>query len=465
VKFSCPYGRLDAVHASVDFVGSPPHHSLLLQSIHDSGYVPRSDSEELGHVGLARAPPVHHEVQSEVVQGEEPQGPLSASGRERTRQDPSHEPKRLFDEFLAIGTTLRHGGTHRRICQEPIVQYNLLDNYLLDMHIVVARIATVKAAVLHALGETPRYEDFPDPQPGSGEVVVKPRAVAVDNAIRVMVAGSHFASRQFLSELPGVVGFGGIGQLADGRLVGFGGVRPPYGTMAETAVVPEGSYHLVPDGVDPDQAAAIPSSTMTSLVPLRWGSKLNLDDTVLVHGATGFAGRLAVQVAKLLGVKRVVGTGRDPAGLAGLASLGADGVVDLGQPDSAVLESLARESGSQGYGVILDYLWGHPTEIILRALSPKRLAPVKKDIRLIQIGESAGPIVSLRADAVRTSGLQIQGATAAFPAEAMGEAIAQVWEWMKAGKLTAEIERIPLPKVEQAWKRTELHGKRVVLTI
>jgi len=323
----------------------------------------------------------------------------------------------------------------------------------------------MKAAVLHALGETPRYEDFPDPEPGAGEVVVKPRAVAVDNAIRVMVTGSHFASRQFLSKLPGVVGFGGIGQLEDGRLVGFGGVRPPYGTMAETAVVPEGAYHLVPDGVDPDEAAAVPSSTMTSLVPLRWGPKLNLDETVLVNGATGFAGRLAVQVAKLLGVKRVVGTGRDPAGLVNLSNLGADGVVDLGQPDAAVLKSLARESGSEGYSVILDYLWGHPTEIILQALSPHRLAPVKKDIRLVQIGESAGPAVSLRADAIRTSGVQVHGATSAFPLEAMGEAIVQVWEWMKAGKLTAEIERVPLPKVEQAWKRTDLHGKRVVLTI
>ena len=328
-----------------------------------------------------------------------------------------------------------------------------------------ARSATVKAAVLHALGETPRYEDFPDPQPGPGEVVVKPRAVAVDNAIRVMVAGSHFASRQFLSKLPGVVGFGGIGQLEDGRLVGFGGVRPPYGAMAERAVVPEGTYHLVPEGIDPEQAAAVPSSTMTALVPLRWGPKLNLDETVLVNGATGFAGRLAVQVAKLLGVKRVVGTGRDPAGLAGLANLGVDGVVDLGQPDSVVLDSLARESGSQGFGVILDYLWGRPTELILLALSPKRLAPVQKDIRLVQIGESAGPAVSLRADAIRTSGLQIQGATTAFPSEAVGEAIAQVWDWMKAGKLSAAIERVPLPNVARAWKRTDLHGKRVVLTI
>src|SRR5215207_2978095 len=104
----------------------------------------------------------------------------------------------------------------------------------------------MKAAVLHNFGEAPRYEDFPDPIAGEGELLVHVKAVALENVDKVMAAGSHFASRQFLSQLPAIVGFDGIGMLDDGRMVGFGGVKSPYGAMAESTLIPEGYYVPVP---------------------------------------------------------------------------------------------------------------------------------------------------------------------------------------------------------------------------
>jgi NADPH2:quinone reductase len=169
----------------------------------------------------------------------------------------------------------------------------------------------MKAAVLHKFGEIPQFEDFPDPSPNDGQILVHVKAVALENVDKVMAEGSHFASKQFLSTLPAIVGFDGIGMLKDGHLVGFGGVKAPYGAMAEKTVIPEGYYVPVPEGVDAVIAAALPASALTSLFPLRWGAKLQPGETVLINGSTGVSGKLAVQIAKILGAGRVIGTGRN----------------------------------------------------------------------------------------------------------------------------------------------------------
>jgi NADPH:quinone reductase-like Zn-dependent oxidoreductase len=188
----------------------------------------------------------------------------------------------------------------------------------------------MKAAVLHHFGSIPRYEDFPDPTPEKDEILVQVKAVALENVDKAMAKGTHYASRQFLPKLPAIVGSDGIAMRDDGQLVGFGGLRPPYGTMAEKAVFPK-MYHVpIPDGVDAATAATVPGSTLTSLFPLKWGAKLQPDETVLINGATGFTGKLAVQVARLLGAKRVIGTGRNAVALEELHDLGADAVIDLG---------------------------------------------------------------------------------------------------------------------------------------
>jgi NADPH2:quinone reductase len=293
--------------------------------------------------------------------------------------------------------------------------------------------------------------------------VIHVKAVALENIDRAMAKGTHFSTRQFLPQLPAVPGSDGIGMTAEGKLIGFGGMRPPYGSMAERAAIPAAYQVPIPDGVDAVTAASMPSSTLTALFPLKWGAKLQPGETVLVNGATGFAGRLAVQVAKLLGAGRIVGTGRDAAALHTLHTLGVDSVIDLKQSPDRLATAFKDSAGETGYDVILDFLWSRPTETLIKTLVPDKLAFARGRTRLIQIGEMAGSAITLSADALRTSGLEITGAGAGLTPEAIGEGTAQVWEWIKAGKLQAEIEVVALKDVERAWGRADLHGKRIVL--
>jgi NADPH:quinone reductase-like Zn-dependent oxidoreductase len=319
----------------------------------------------------------------------------------------------------------------------------------------------MKAAVLHNFGETPKYEDLPDPTPGEGQILVHVKAVALENVDKVMAEGSHFASKQFLSTLPAIVGFDGIGMLEDGSLVGFGGVKAPYGAIAEKTVIPQGYHVPVPEGVDAVTAAALPASALTSLFPLKWGAKLQEGETVLINGATGVSGKFAVQIAKLLGAGRVVGTGQNEESMKQVREFGADAVLDLKQPDEKLMEDFKREAG-EGYDVILDFLWGHPTDVLIKTLVPSELR-MSKPVRLVQIGEKAGTTISLSADSLRTSGLQIFGGAAGITPEAIGESTNQVWEWLKANKLQMDIERVPLKDIESVWKRTDFQGKRLVI--
>jgi NADPH:quinone reductase-like Zn-dependent oxidoreductase len=308
----------------------------------------------------------------------------------------------------------------------------------------------MKAAVLHRFGKSPRYEDFADPTAGQDEIVIQVKAIALENIDRAMAQGTHFSTRQFLPKLPAIPGSDGIGQTEDGRLIGFGGMRPPYGSMAERAAMPAAYQIPIPDGVDAVTAASVPSSTLTALFPLKWGAKLQPGETVLINGATGFAGRLALQVAKLLGAGRIVGTGRDAAALRSLHALGADDVVDLKQSTDRLATAFKDAAGETGYNVILDFLWGRPTATLLKTLVPEKLAFARGRTRLVQIGEAAGSTITLPADALRTSGLEITGGGGGLTPEAVGEGTTQVWEWITAGNLQAEIEIVPLKDVERA---------------
>lgn len=321
----------------------------------------------------------------------------------------------------------------------------------------------MKAAVIHAFGSTPAYEDFPDPVAAEGDVMVKVMAVTLENYDRLTARGAHYASRHTFPHFPAVVGHLGVGTLPDGKLVAFGGTKPPYGTMAERAVVPKArAAYLapVPEGVAPEVAAALPSSAMTSLLPLRWGVKLEPGQSVLIQGATGVAGKLAVRIARLLGAGRIVATGRDTAGLAALAGLGADAIIGLKATDADVRQAFAREAGA-GYDIILDYLWGHPTELMLQALTPTEAAFATHRTRYVQIGAAAGAEITLNAEALRTSGLELGGASG-IPPTALREALEQIWTWVLENKLACDIETMPLRDIAQAWTR-HLPGKRIVL--
>jgi NADPH2:quinone reductase len=234
--------------------------------------------------------------------------------------------------------------------------------------------------------------------------------------------------------------------------------------MAERTVVPKAFCLPVPDAVDDLTAAALPNPAMSAWLALLWRARLEPGETVLILGATGVAGRLAVQVARHLGAGRIVGAGRNTEALEALAGLGADATIRLDGSDSEVEEAFAREAGDGSYDVVLDYLWGGPTEALVAALTGHDVMAESTRTRLIQIGEMAGPILKLPAATLRSSGLEIMGSGGgSIPPAVIVEAFPRLWELAAKGELSIDAEPVPLPDVERAWQRSNLGGRRLVL--
>jgi NADPH:quinone reductase-like Zn-dependent oxidoreductase len=318
----------------------------------------------------------------------------------------------------------------------------------------------MKAAVISKFDAIPRYEEFADPVPGEGELLVKVKAVVLENFEKFVVGGQHYSSKNMYPRFPSVVGHRGIGETQDGKLVGFFMMHPPYGSFAEMAVIK--NFVPVPEGIEAAEAAAIPPSALTSYLPLKYSAKLEKGETVLINGATGVSGRIAIQVAKLMGAGRIIGTGRNEKSLKLLESLGADTVIDVKQPDEKLLEDFQTGKGEKGYDIVIDFLWGHPAEILLKSFVPKDLGLPARRVRYIHIGAMAGAGSLITGEMLRTSGLVLSG-LGHVTKEEISAGTNQVWEWIKEEKLQMDIEKVPLAEIEKAWLRNNLEGKRLVI--
>lgn len=318
----------------------------------------------------------------------------------------------------------------------------------------------MKAAVINGFGEVPQYTDFPDPVPAEGEVLIDVKACVLENFDKGTASGKHYSSKTLFPHFPAIVGKGGVGLTPDGKLVGFGSLKPPYGGYTEKAAA---SYIVpIPDGIDPASAAAIPPATLTSLLSLKYSAKLQPGETVLINGATGVSGRIAIQVAKLLGAGKVIATGRNESSLQLLPKLGADSIIDLKQPDGQLAKAFADAIGENGIDAVVDFIWGHPAEVLIGTLIPKEAGFAKRRVRYLQIGEKAGSHISLPGSALRTSGLELMG-IGKISQEVLQQEMRNVWNWIAENKLYMEIEKVPLAGIATAWQRVDLEGKRLVI--
>jgi NADPH:quinone reductase-like Zn-dependent oxidoreductase len=319
------------------------------------------------------------------------------------------------------------------------------------------------AAVLHTLGKPPRYQQFPEPVPGSDEAIVEVRAAALKPVDKQMASGSHYASP---AQLPVVCGIDGVGCLPDGSRVFFAGPRRPYGAMTERTVVHSARCWPVPDSVDNITAAALVNPGMSAWLSLSWRAKLTQGETVLILGATGTTGKLAVQISKLLGAGRVIAAGRNEQVLNSLRGLGADATIPITEPEKELASAFAREAGDSGFHVIIDYLWGRPTEALLAAITSVDFAPSHSGrTRLVQVGESAGPTISLAAAALRSSALEILGAgSGSLPSlDIIRDIYNKLLAHAAAGKLRVATQKVRLAEIEDAWERQSPSGVRLVI--
>jgi NADPH2:quinone reductase len=197
-----------------------------------------------------------------------------------------------------------------------------------------------------------------------------------------------------------------------------------------------------------------------------WRARLEPGESVLILGATGVAGQLAIQIAKHLGAGRVVGAGRNQRVLATLPALGADATIALDVPDEELTAAFLRESESKPIDVVLDYIWGRPTELLLAALTRHDLKAAAVRTRLVEIGEMAGPTIALPAAALRSSGVELYGSGGGSVShQAIFDTFPKLWELAIRGELRIETEPVPLAEVERAWQMQDLQGRRLVLTL
>lgn len=322
---------------------------------------------------------------------------------------------------------------------------------------------TIGAAVLHTLGGTPDYEQFPAPRARDGEVLVRVTAAALKPVDRLMASGGHYAS---YTRLPAVCGSDGAGRLEDGSRVVFFNTRRPYGGMAEQTVVPQGRWFAVPDDVDDVTAAAAFSPGMAAWKAALWRGGLQAGQTVLVLGATGNSGRVAVQMARRAGAARVVAAGRDPEGLARLPGLGADAVIQLNQPAADLAAAFAAEGRPAGYDLVVDYVWGRPAEALFRSLTQPDLIPDRPVPRTlyVQVGHGAGEMIGLSANALRSANLEIVGSgSGAIPSGAdVQAACRELLAAVAGGEILIETDELPLSDVAKGWQRPAT-GRRLVL--
>src|ERR1700693_1169854 len=229
----------------------------------------------------------------------------------------------------------------------------------------------MNAAVLHTINQPPHFEQFPEQVAKENEVIFHVLAAALKPIDKQMASGLHYAA---YGKLPAVCGMDGVGRLDDGTRVFCGGPRPPYGSMAERTVVSRARCFPIPGNVNDDIAAAVVNPGLSAWGALVWRAQLAPGETVLILGATGVTGKLAIQMAKLLGAGRVVAAGRSEEVLNTLHHLGPDETIRLNQPHQDMIEAFRHAAGEKGFDVIIDYLWGAPTEALLAAITRAEFA-------------------------------------------------------------------------------------------
>jgi NADPH:quinone reductase-like Zn-dependent oxidoreductase len=316
----------------------------------------------------------------------------------------------------------------------------------------------MKAAIVRGAGQTPIYGDFAEPVPSSSENRITVSAAAISHIVKSRASGKHYSSS---GQFPFVVGIDGVGRLDDGRRVYFVMPKAPHGSMAEQTVVPSAQCLLLPDGLDDVTAAAIANPGMSSWAAYKERAKFKAGETVLVNGATSTAGRLAVQIAKHLGAKKVIATGRNADALHSVASIGADVTISLVESETA-LEDRFKEHFAEGVDVVIDYLWGESAECLLIAAAKAGADPAP--IRFVQVGSASGSDIRLPGSALRSSAIELMGSgLGSVPLERLVYCIGELLQATVPGGFKIAAKPVPLSEFEEAWPKDDSTRRTVFI--
>jgi len=317
----------------------------------------------------------------------------------------------------------------------------------------------MKAVLVNSFDQPPAYGEIDQPRPLPNEQLISTHAVAISQLVRAKASGKHYSSVATFPQVPGV---DGVGLLADGQRVFFAFPSGVIGSMAEFVAVNKSLSVPIPDSVDDVTAAAIGNPGMSSVAALEHRARFKPGETVLVNGAAGASGRLAIQIARHMGAARVIATARNAAVEAELLALGADAFICLQQPEKELTANFQDAIRSFNVDIVLDYLWGQPAACILTAIASGH-DDEQKPRRFVNIGSLAGATLPLNAAVLRSNDLELSGSgLGSVSTENLIKSIGKVMQWVTPARLQIATRALPLERVAEAW---QYNGpERVVLT-
>lgn len=322
----------------------------------------------------------------------------------------------------------------------------------------------MKAAVIYQKGEMPQYTDVPEPTvKNDDELLIAVKAAAIKHFDKGRAKGAHYsadAGRQNAT----LIGGDGVGLLADGtRVYALGD-----GMIAEKAIVDKRRMVKLPGGIDDASACALPNAVAGSAMALRFRAAMQAGETVLINGATGFTGKIAVQVAKHYGAKKIIVTGRNEQTLQSLSALGADETVLTTQGDEDFIAQIKDIHSNTPVDIIIDYLWGHTAELLLAAL--KGNGSFTHKTRFVSIGSVTGDKIQLSAENLRSVDLQLSGSgLGSWTRDEMkllfSEILPEMFQLAAENKLKADTIKVDLKDIEKLWEMEVADGKRLVVIV
>ncbi len=324
--------------------------------------------------------------------------------------------------------------------------------------------AEMPAAVIVQHSVPPEYQRRPVPSRGAGQALVRVTAAPISPLDLLCASGRSYFGPPQLPYIPGVQGVGTVMEgeaLTPGQRIWFtsdAGMKPGDGSMAAYCVIDESAALALPNNVPDDLVAALGLSAIAAWMALTWRGQLQSGEQVLVLGASGAVGQVAVQAAKLLGAGRVIAASRDQAGLARALTRGADAIVDLTGDD---VDDLYRRMAAVCEGplhLVIDPIWGLPAEAAVRALGFGG--------RLVNIGAASGPTARFDSATVRSRLHNILGYTNnALTSEQKAQALSEILAHAAAGRCTVDRETLPLTRASEAWELQAAFARRKLILV
>jgi NADPH2:quinone reductase len=312
----------------------------------------------------------------------------------------------------------------------------------------IERDVKMRALILKEAGQNPEVSDFNEPQVNNDN----------QRVVDVIAAGlnpvDRYRTMDKAAVLPRAVGLEGVGTLEDKSRVYFDRAIAPYGSIAQKTLVAIEDTIQLPDNLDPGLALTLGISGLAGWLPLSWKAKLQPGESVLILGATGAQGQIAVQAAKLLGASNVVAAGRNREVLESLRARGADNIAVL-EGDMAAAIKAAAPSG--GYDVVIDSLFGEPLVALLNS------GAFNPNSRIIEVGSSAGHEVTVTQHQLQPA-MIIGYASFTVPNEVKHSAYLQMVQYALAGKLHVDVKQYSLEQAADAWQ-DQMHGPHQKIVI